>query len=205
MGWPPTATRIASSRTQPPGPQARRGGSRPDGAWAGALPAVEVVDRLRRLPLFASVGIDELFRVAAAGRQVEYAADVGLFEAGTRPNGLLVLLEGAVATTTGNGARREIAAPAAPGFEEALRGSRMATTIRTTRRTVILVVDEDELRTLLAEDTELVRGLFRTLAEMTRVSSRLARAQGNLRTLVDLKGARTDFADNRWGGQARRR
>ena len=180
--------------------RARRGGSHPDGAWTGALPAVEVVDRLRRLPLFASVGIDELFRVAAAGRQVEYAADVGLFEAGTRPSGLLVLLEGTV-TTSSNGSRREIAAPAAPGFEEALRGSRMATTIRTTRRAVTLVVDEDELRTLLADDTELVRGLFRTLAEMTRASSRLDRAQGNLRTLVDLKGARTDFADNRWAAR----
>ncbi len=180
--------------------RARRGGSRPDGALTSALPAVEVVDRLRRLPLFTSVGIDELFRVAAAGRRVEHAADVGLLEAGTRPAGLLVLLEGAV-TTAGNGPGRKIAAPAAPGFEEALRGSRMTETIRTTRRAVTLVVDEDELRTLLADDTELVRGLFRTLAEMTRAGSRLDRAQGNLRTLVDLKGARTDFAANRWAAR----
>ena len=179
--------------------RARRGG-RPDGAWTGALPAVAVVERLRQLPLFASVGIDELFRVAAAGRQVEAAADVGLFEAGTTPNGLLVLLEGA-AMATGNGRRWEIPAPAAPGFEEALRGSRMGETIRTIRRAVTLVVDEDELRTLLADDTELVRGLFRTLAVMTRASSRLDRARGNLRTLVDLKGARTDFAANRWAAK----
>lgn len=178
----------------------RRGGSRPDAAWTGALPAVAVVDRLRRLPLFASVGIDALFQVAAAGRQVEHAADIDLFEAGTRPSGLLVLLEGAV-RTTGNGASQEMAAPAAPGFEEALRGSRMAKTIRTTRPAVTLVVDEDVLRTLLADDTELVRGLFRTLAEMTRANSRLERSRGNLRTLVDLKGARTDFAADRWAAR----
>ena len=77
----------------------------------------------------------------------------------------------------------------------------MATTVRTTRRAVALVVDEDELQMRLAHDTQLVRGLFRTLAEMTRVSSRLDRAQGNLRTLVDLKGARTDFAASRWAAR----
>ena len=175
--------------------RALRGGSRPDGAWTGALPAVAVVERLRELPLFASVGIDELFRIAAAGRQVEHAADATLFETGTKPDGLLVLLEGA-ATATCNGAPREIAAPAAPGFEEALQGSRMAETIRTSCRAVTLVVDDDELRTLLADDTELVRGLFRTLAELTRASSRLHRARGEFRTLADLTGTRTDFAAN---------
>ena len=180
---------------------ALRGGSRTDGTWAGALPAVAVVDRLRKLPLFASVSIDELFRIAAAGRQVEHAADARLCETGTKPNGLQVLLEGA-ATAVGDGAPREIAAPAAPGFEEALQGSRMAETIRTTGRAVTLVVDDDELRTLLADNTDLVRGLFRTLAELTRASSRWHRERGEFRTLVNLAGTRTSLlAVRRRAGQ----
>ena len=177
---------------------ASRGGSRTDRAWTGALPAVALVDRLRKLPLFASVSVDELFRIAAAGRQVEHAADACLVEAGRKPDGLQVLLEGA-ATASGEGAPREIAAPAAPGFEEALMGSRMAETIRTSGRAVTLVVDDDELRTLLADDTELVRGLFRTLAELTRASSRLDRARGEFRTLVNLAGTRASLPYPRRG------
>ena len=171
---------------------ALRGGSRTDGRWAGALPAVAVVDRMFKLPLFASVSIDELFRIAAVGRQVEHAADACLFETGAKPNGLQVLLEGA-ATAVGDGAPREIVAPAAPGFEEALKGSRMAETVRTTCRAVTLVVDDDELRTLLADNTDLVRGLFRTLAELTLASSRLDRARGEFRTLVHLVGTRASL------------
>ena len=172
--------------------QAARRGTPADGTWTGALPAIAVVDRLRKLPLFASVSIDELFRIAAAGRQVEHAADACLVEAGRKPNGLQVLLEGG-ATAPGDGTPREIAAPAAPGFEEALQGSRMAETIRTTGRAVTLVVDDDELRTLLADSTELVRGLFRTLADLTRASSRLDRARGEFRTLVNLAGTRASL------------
>ncbi len=42
---------------------ALRDGSRTDGRWAGALPAVAVVDRLRKLPLFASVSMASMSSV----------------------------------------------------------------------------------------------------------------------------------------------
>ena len=46
--------------------------------WLEPLPAAELAGRLRRLPLFASVSVDELFRIAGAARQVRH-------EPGTRP------------------------------------------------------------------------------------------------------------------------
>jgi HEAT repeat protein len=40
--------------------------------WMEPLPAVELADRLRRIPLFDFVSVDELFRVADTGRQVRH-------------------------------------------------------------------------------------------------------------------------------------
>ncbi len=40
--------------------------------WLEPLPAVEVADRLSRLPLFAFTSVDELFRIAGTGRQVRH-------------------------------------------------------------------------------------------------------------------------------------
>ena len=40
--------------------------------WLEPLPAAELAGRLRRLPLFASVTVDELFRMASASRQVRH-------------------------------------------------------------------------------------------------------------------------------------
>ena len=40
--------------------------------WHEPLPAAELATRLRELPLFASVSIDELFRIASAAKQVRH-------------------------------------------------------------------------------------------------------------------------------------
>ena len=155
--------------------------------WIGSLPAVMVVDRMRDLPLFESVGIDELFRIAGAGGQTRHDAGATFFEAGSPPDRLYLLLDGeAVATGQDNG-ERHVAAPAALGFEEALDGRLMAETIKTTGAAVTLSLGNDELRTLLADNTDLVRGLFRTLAVLNRASSELHRARGEFRTLVALR------------------
>ena len=146
-----------------------------------------VVDRMRDLPLFESVGIDELFRIAGAGGQTRHDAGATFFEAGSPPDRLYLLLDGeAVATGQDNG-ERHVAAPAALGFEEALDGRLMAETIKTTGAAVTLSLGNDELRTLLADNTDLVRGLFRTLAVLNRASSELHRARGEFRTLVALR------------------
>ena len=40
--------------------------------WLEPLPAVELADRLARLPLFKITTVDELFRIAGTGRQVRH-------------------------------------------------------------------------------------------------------------------------------------
>ena len=56
------------------------------------------------------------------------------------------------------------AAPAAFGFGEALQARPMRRSVRTTGIAVTLAMTADELRTQLAYNPELVRGLFATMA-----------------------------------------
>ncbi len=133
--------------------------------WREPLPAAELAGRLRGLPLFASVTVDELFRIASTARQVRHEPGSSLLKEGTVPTSLHLLLDGAVIATTADADRRTIAPPAALGFNEALQGQPMAETMRTDQVAVTLVLSIEDLRTLLADNTDLVSGLFATLSE----------------------------------------
>ena len=76
-----------------------------------------------------------------------------------------MLLDGRVVATGRRAGAREIDPPASLGFEEALDGRLMAETVRTTERVVTIALSAEQLHTLLADNTHLVQGLFRTLAE----------------------------------------
>jgi ATP:ADP antiporter, AAA family len=139
--------------------------------WLEPLPAAEMAGRLRTLPLFASVSVDELFRISGAARQIRHQPGTVLLQEGTVPDMIHALLDGRVTATSHDAPPYTIDAPAALGFVQALQGVAMRKSIRTveTIRTVIttvtLALTADELRTLLADNTDLVRGLFSTLAD----------------------------------------
>jgi CRP-like cAMP-binding protein len=132
--------------------------------WLEPLPAAELAGRLRRLPLFGSVSVDELFRIASTARQVRHEPGSILLKDGAVPSSLHLLLDGQVTATTAEGERRVIMPPAALGFDEALQGQPMRETVKTDEVAVSLVLTVEELRTLLADNTDLVTGLFATLS-----------------------------------------
>jgi AAA family ATP:ADP antiporter len=132
--------------------------------WREPLPAAELAGRLKRLPLFASVTVDELFRIASASRQVRHETGTVLLQEGTVPSIIHILLDGRVTSTGREGAPATVDAPAALGFVEAMGGVPMPETVRTSGAAVTLALTVDELRTLLADNTDLVSGLFSTLA-----------------------------------------
>ena len=80
------------------------------------LPAAELATRLRELPLFASLSIDELFRMASTARQVRHDPGSVLLQEGEVPETFHFLLDGRVIASSRDGAPRSIAAPAALGF-----------------------------------------------------------------------------------------
>jgi hypothetical protein len=133
--------------------------------WLEPLPAAEIASRLRTLPLFASISVDELFRLASTSRQVRHQPGTVLLQEGAVPETIHVLLDGRVTSSGTNASPETIEAPATLGFVHALQGIAIRNTIRTIDTAVTLALTVDEFRTLLADNTDLVRGLFTTLAE----------------------------------------
>jgi HEAT repeat protein len=76
--------------------------------WHEPLPAAELATRLRDLPLFASVSVDELFRIASTARQVRHDAGSLLLEEGAVPESIHILLDGRVVASSRDGAPRSI-------------------------------------------------------------------------------------------------
>jgi CRP-like cAMP-binding protein len=157
--------------------------------WREPLPAAALASRLRELPLFASVSIDELFRIAGSGRQVRHEAGSVLLQDGMVPDTVHFLLDGRVSVTSQHAGPAALTAPAAIGIDEALQGVPATSGARAADLVVTLAVPVDELRTLLADNTDLVRGLFATLTD----------ASGG-RPLVMATGAATEFASLVRGG-----
>ena len=132
--------------------------------WQEPLPAVELADRLRHVPLFAFVDVHELFRLSRLGRQVRHEQGRRLYERGSAVDAVHFLLDGRVAVGAERGTR-DVRAPAALGFEELLEGSPMPVTITVEEPSITLSLTKDQFLALLSEHVELAEGLFRNLIE----------------------------------------
>jgi ATP/ADP translocase/CRP-like cAMP-binding protein/HEAT repeat protein len=144
---------LAANRVQP---------ERRKELWQEPLPAVELADRLRKVPLFDFTHVDELFRLARLGRQVRYEKGRAVYERGEAAGSIQFLLDGHV-TISGPHGHEAMAAPAALGFEELLEGSPIASSIIATTRSITLSLTADEFLALLSENVELAEGIFRML------------------------------------------
>ena len=130
--------------------------------WLEPVPSVELVDRLREIPLFDFVSVDELFRIATAARQVRHEPGREIYREGQHPDNVQFVIEGTVHVGEGEAAR-EICRPAALAFDELLEGRPMAHSVRAADRAVCLVIGRDHLLTALSDNVEVAQGLFRLL------------------------------------------
>ncbi|MBI3400336.1 MAG: MFS transporter [Acidobacteria bacterium] len=131
--------------------------------WMEPLPAVEVVDRLRHVPLFAFVSIDELYRIVAAGHQVRYESGRRIDEPGGGAM-LRFLIDGRVVPRTADRtSATEVAAPAVFGFETLVAAAASGDSLVATDTTIVLALPTEEFLTLLSANTQLAAGLFRML------------------------------------------
>ena len=131
--------------------------------WTEPLPAVELADRLRTMPLFKFVSVDELFRIAGAGRQVRHEGGRELYHEGALPDEVQFLLDGSVHVSADDDAAHELEAPAMLAFENMLEGSPLRLRIRAVDRTVCLALRGDEFLTMLSDNIVMAQGLFRML------------------------------------------
>ena len=132
--------------------------------WLEPLPAAVLASELRALPLFSSVTVDELFRIAGASRQIRHEPGTILLVERSAPEMIHVLLDGEVIVTSERRPPETLTAPSSLGFMEALQSRPMRKTVKTSGIAVTLALTAEELRTQLAYSTELVRGLFATMA-----------------------------------------
>jgi HEAT repeat protein len=98
--------------------------------WQEPMPAVVLVDRLRRLPLFDFTSVDELFRIAALGKQVRHERLRTIYDRGTAPATLQFVLDGRAEASDEQGDTSEIEPPSPLAFEEILEGRPMRRSIR---------------------------------------------------------------------------
>jgi CRP-like cAMP-binding protein/HEAT repeat protein len=136
--------------------------------WLEPLPAVEVASRLRRVPLFELVSVDELFRIAAIGKQVRYESGQRASDAAGRAT-IEFLLDGRVTAVAGDerGAQTiEIAAPAVIGLKAILEEIPPPSAITAVEPTIALTISAEDFLTLLSNNPHLAEGLFR--GEMLR-------------------------------------
>jgi AAA family ATP:ADP antiporter len=145
--------------------------------WQEPLPAVVLVERLRRLPLFDFTSVDELFRVVELGKQVRHETGRVIYERGASAGTLQFLLDGRVVATGRNG--EDVLDPPAPlAFQEILEGHPMRDTVRALEPTISLSITSEHFLSLLAENVELAEGIMRWIID----------TQGDLHERVLLHG-----------------
>jgi len=150
-------------------PQRMRGGDPAPAAHAPAanerrgslepLPTVDLASRLRRVPLFDYVSVDELLRVAGTGRQVRYEPGRIICPLGRPPDALHCLIEGQVESDA------PITAPALVPFEEMLTGTPLRRDVRAATLAVTVSLTQNEFLTILSDNVDIAQGLFKMLLD----------------------------------------
>ena len=129
------------------------------------VPAVTLAERLRQIPLFRFVSVDELFRVSAISQQVRYETNSTVQEKGAQAEYIQILLEGSFEIQNGQHGAEHLDPPAMLGFQEVLEGTTLRNEAHASTESVALVMPAEEFRTLLSANIELAQGLFRMLFE----------------------------------------
>jgi len=127
------------------------------------LPIVELASRLRAIPLFGFVSIDEVFRVAGTARAVRFEPGAVFCREGDPAGEVLFLLDGTVQVSTAAGASGRVLAPAALNFVDMLEGRALRQTIDAVESAVGLTLRSADFQTMLADNIAAAHGLFRLL------------------------------------------
>jgi len=128
-----------------------------------SFPVVELVDRIRTTPIFASLSVDELFRIAEAGQQCQHPAGRDLYRTGQTSDDVFFLLVGVLESTSNTGHRREIAAPGVVNAEDVLRGTPLGATVRAIEPIVGFRLPASAFLTMVSDNPLMAQSLFRLL------------------------------------------
>ena len=142
------------------------------GGSQGPLPVVRLASRLRTLPLFGFVSIDELFRIASAAQQVRYDRGRNLAVRGTPADEVYFLLDGAVRVSAPGAPTADVPAPAALAFDDMLVGRPIRVTITAIEPVVSLTLSGADFMTMLSDNIAMAQGVFRLLLDAPEARAR---------------------------------
>ncbi len=125
-----------------------------------SLPTVVLADHLRRIPVFDYISVDELFRCAGAARHVRYDAGHQVYASGHVPDTIEFLLGGTVQL-----GHHRVDAPSVIGLEQILVGMPLGATAVAVGSVETLSVSREGFLTLLSDNTDVIRGLFRMIVD----------------------------------------
>jgi AAA family ATP:ADP antiporter len=137
-----------------------------------SLPVVEIVDHIRMTPLFASLSIDELFRIAESGQEVRYPAGYIPYHTGEPAEGVFFLLDGTLELIDDSRMVRTVATPAVVNFEEVLQGTPLRSTVRSMNHTIGFHISSTAFLTMVSDNVLMAQSLFQLLLADARFGAR---------------------------------
>jgi CRP-like cAMP-binding protein/HEAT repeat protein len=137
-----------------------------------SIPIVEIVDHIRNTPLFASLSIDELFRIAESGEEVRCPAGDIPYRTGEPAEDVFFLMDGTLELIGGSGTARTVEAPAVVNFEEVLQGTPLRSTVRAMDRTIGFHVTSTAFLTMVSDNVLMAQSLFQLLLADARLGGR---------------------------------
>jgi CRP-like cAMP-binding protein len=126
-------------------------------------PIVDVVDRIRTVPLFDFVSVDELFRIADTGNELRHHSGRELYRADEVPDAVFILVEGTVVESDAAGASVEHRAPSVLAFGDVVGGTASRVTGRAEGEVRSIRVPASDFLTMVSDNPLLAQGLFRML------------------------------------------
>jgi ATP:ADP antiporter, AAA family len=156
--------------------------------WLDPLPSVNLANQMSSLPLFGSVTVDEIFRICDMGRQVRSEPGRVICQEALVPENVQFLLNGHVAVTRSGGESRQIESPAVLAFQEVLEERPMAESVQAADMTVCLTLTSEELQVLLADNSNLVPGLFQMLCRDSQAGRAVVKGRNSPRSALPDNG-----------------
>lgn len=132
------------------------------------LSTIERVLTLQRNEIFAETSTEGLAHMAAIAEEVEFQPNDSLFEEGAIPDACYLLLAGQVELTRGGRTELTVGSGEDIGVWALFDGEPRVFAARATENTHALKINRDDFFDLLADHTDIIQALFRTLVGRIR-------------------------------------
>lgn len=132
------------------------------------LSTLEKVLFLKSVDIFAHAAIEELGSIASLAEEAHFAAGETIYREGDAVEAIYIILSGRAQVQSNGKAIREVGAKHAVGVLAALDLNAALRTVMAKEPVDVLKINVHDFQEVLASDFELVKAVFRVVAEQIR-------------------------------------